>query len=84
MADELLDTRGRTHGDYRTNAEIAQEIKSVFRKQECWNSLEPVQKESLEMIALKLSRILSGHSQFKDHWDDISGYAALVSKYSCK
>ena len=32
------------------------------------------------MIALKLSRILSGQANFKDHWDDISGYAKLASE----
>ena len=32
------------------------------------------------MIALKLSRILSGQSNFKDHWDDIAGYAKLGSE----
>ena len=32
------------------------------------------------MIALKLSRILSGQSNFKDHWDDIAGYAKLASE----
>jgi hypothetical protein len=35
------------------------------------------QIEALDMIALKLSRILSGQANFKDHWDDIAGYAKL-------
>jgi hypothetical protein len=32
------------------------------------------------MIALKLSRILSGQANFKDHWNDIAGYAKLGSE----
>jgi hypothetical protein len=31
------------------------------------------------MIALKLSRILSGKPDEQDHWDDIAGYARLAS-----
>jgi len=36
------------------------------------------------MIALKLSRILSGQADFKDHWDDIAGYAKLASEVCTK
>jgi hypothetical protein len=45
--------------------------------------LIPVHREALDMIALKLSRILSGQANFKDHWDDIAGYAKLGSE-ACK
>jgi hypothetical protein len=31
------------------------------------------------MIAMKIARILSGNSNFADHWEDIEGYARLVS-----
>jgi hypothetical protein len=42
--------------------------------------MSDVKKESLEMIALKLSRILSGQADYRDHWDDIAGYVRLASK----
>jgi hypothetical protein len=45
-----------------------------------WNGLSDVQKESVEMIALKLSLILSGQAGFADHYLDIQGYARLASK----
>jgi hypothetical protein len=32
------------------------------------------------MICYKMGRILSGDSNNLDHWDDIAGYATLVSK----
>lgn len=76
----LLDERNKTHGDFGKNAEVSQAIKRVFRAQAGWENLSDVQKESLEMIALKLSRILSGHADFKDHWDDIEGYARLAGR----
>lgn len=38
------------------------------------------QRESLELIATKMGRITSGNPNIQDHWDDISGYAELISK----
>ena len=32
------------------------------------------------MIAHKIGRILAGNPDFKDHWDDIAGYAVLISQ----
>lgn len=34
------------------------------------------------MIAMKMSRILSGDKDYRDHWDDIMGYAQLGGQYS--
>lgn len=74
----LLDIRQQTHGSFASNARIAQHIKATYRKQEGWNALDDRSKEALDMIAGKISRILSGHHTFKDHWDDIAGYANLA------
>ena len=43
-----------------------------------WISLSDAQAESLEMIAVKIARILSGDPDFADHWDDVIGYAKLA------
>ena len=32
------------------------------------------------MIACKIARILSGDPNWRDHWDDIAGYATLVAE----
>ncbi len=37
-----------------------------------------VQREAVDMICMKLSRIASGHANFADHWEDIQGYSQLV------
>ncbi len=34
----------------------------------------------MDMIALKFSRILSGKSLEKQHWEDVVGYAKLAEK----
>lgn len=76
--EELLKTRGYTHGDFTFNSEVTQNIKFAM-KDNNWSKLPPFQKEALEMIAHKIGRILCGDPNFKDHWDDIAGYAKLVS-----
>jgi hypothetical protein len=43
-----------------------------------WIRLTDVQAESLEMIAVKLARILCGDPDFQDHWQDVIGYAKLA------
>lgn len=77
--DPLLQEREKTHGSFDRNAFISQDIKTIFAKHG-QGDLDYVHREALDMIALKLSRILSGQSHFKDHWDDIVGYAKLGSE----
>ena len=45
-----------------------------------WPKLRSAQRESLEVIATKIGRILGGDPTHKDHWDDIAGYAELVAR----
>ena len=76
---DIIIQRSTTHGDYTDHARVAQEFKLVMRAEQGWRKLNPCQREALEMFAHKLARILVGNPHFKDHWDDIAGYAVLVS-----
>lgn len=76
--DALLTERGKTHGDYTRHAEITQEIKDVMHRT-IGAKHTIVHRESLEMIAHKIGRILAGDPDFRDHWDDIAGYAKLAA-----
>ena len=76
----LLDERNKTHGSFELNAHYSQGVKRLMNRSVGWAAMPDCQKEALEMIALKMSRILSGQNNFKDHWDDIAGYATLVSE----
>jgi hypothetical protein len=78
--DNLLAEREKTHGDFRDHAYISQFLKENMRRMAAWHNLSECQRESLEMIAHKIARIISGNPSFKDHWDDIAGYATLISK----
>ena len=77
--DPLLQEREKTHGSFARNAEISQKIKHITYSYG-YGTLPAPQREALDIIALKLSRILSGQANFKDHWDDIAGYAKLASE----
>jgi hypothetical protein len=74
--EPLLVERQKTHGSFEDNARISQALKLLFVN-EGFGDLCDVHREALDMIALKLSRILSGQADFKDHWRDIAGYAKL-------
>jgi hypothetical protein len=79
--EKLLSEREKQHGDYKDVSRISQSLKEVFRSGPNWEKLPDMQKESLELIASKIARILSGDSGVRDHWDDIGGYAGLGSRY---
>lgn len=49
-----------------------------------WNSIHPVAREALDMIAVKISRIICGQDNFNDHWLDIEGYARLARDKLCE
>ena len=78
--DPLLQERKKTHGSFEQNASISQAIKHIYHSKGHYPAENFVYCEALDMIALKLSRILSGQANFKDHWDDIAGYAKLASE----
>lgn len=77
--DALLVERKTTHGEFKENAAIAQRIKMIMREHGNWAPMSHFQREALEMIAHKMGRIVVGDANFHDHWDDIAGYAKLVS-----
>lgn len=80
--DPLLVARQRTHGDFATGARISQRLKAIFATS-TGGLMSAEHREAMDMIALKLSRILSGQANYCDHWDDIAGYAKLASE-ACK
>ena len=75
----MLNEREKTHGQYAKTAETSQKIKLTMMLSKNWNRLTEPQAEAIEMIASKLARILNGDPNFRDHWDDIAGYAQLAS-----
>lgn len=78
--DAITDERGRQYGDFTHQGVIAQDLKEYMREQDGWRRLKSHQKESLDMIAHKISRILNGDPQHRDSWVDIAGYAQITAE----
>lgn len=76
---EILIQRGERYGDFINHAIITQKLKGVMSSQIGWDNLDVDMKESLEMIAHKIGRILNGDPNYDDSWVDIAGYATLVA-----
>ena len=77
--EQLTAERGKVHGDFTEVSETAQTFKNYARTRRNWERLTDVQKEGLDMILHKISRILCGDPNHKDHWDDVAGYAKITS-----
>ena len=72
---ELLDEREKTHGPYAKRSETSQSLKLIAQSSTRWFDMTDSERESVDMILHKLSRILEGDPHFPDHWEDIAGYA---------
>jgi hypothetical protein len=78
--DGVLAERGSRYGDFTDNAFYAQSIKEVYQSSERWDSMPAFACEALDMIASKISRILSGDPSYPDNWIDIQGFAKLAEE----
>lgn len=80
----LVAERGKTHGDWDAHATCAQDLKDTLsghlkRRGASRSPLTAMQLEALDMILHKVGRIVAGDPNFKDHWDDIAGYAKITA-----
>lgn len=78
--ESILAERGKRYGEFTGHAEITQGMKAAMRQSTNWDRLRPSHVEALEMICHKIGRIINGDPDYPDSWDDIAGYATLVSK----
>lgn len=71
--------RGSQYGDWARQGAIAQELKDLMRNTPGWQRLNAHQREALEMVQHKISRILNGDPNHRDSWADIAGYAHITA-----
>ena len=76
--EELLETRGDTYGQYIVVSRISQDIQKIMKSSPNYETMPNYMRESLDMIANKLARILNGDPHYLDSWSDIAGYVTLV------
>ena|SRR5712671_332838 len=83
VVDEIIKARGGDTGPYghfSENARVAQKIKDTLRGGRSWCTLDVDEKEALDLIALKMSRIVTGNDpHYLDNWDDLQGYPRIVA-----
>jgi hypothetical protein len=66
------------HGDFADTAAIAQSVEGRHRRDRCRSILASA-AEALDMVAVKLARILADDATCADHWRDLAGYAWLAA-----
>ena len=76
----ILKERAKTHGDYNRTARLAQDLKTRIRAED--HCLSYAQLEALEMICVKMARIVCGNPDEMDHWRDVCGYATLAMDHT--
>ena len=74
----VLEERGARYGTFMGNAIVAQSLKKAAHTEQYFK-LAPDQRESIDQILSKISRIVTGNAgNYIDSWTDIVGYAKLV------
>ena len=78
MIEETLEQRGSEYGDWSIQASVSQGLKEIIRIGP--SNLNRPQMESIDLILMKISRIVVGNPDNIDSWTDIIGYATLAIK----
>lgn len=76
-----LKARGSVYGPFNENADVAQGIKDAMRAHPGFDGLPTTMREGLDLMALKMSRIVTGDWRHTDNPHDIGGYAKLMEDY---
>ena len=79
--DDTLTGRDETHGDFVDQADDAQRMLEVINTREGWKHMPSWMRFAIQMILMKIARIVHGDCRSTDHWHDIQGYS-LVSRRS--
>ena len=77
--EQVLTERGNDYGDYASKAQFIQGVKYLMRTSPSWEAMDADMRESMEMIAHKMGRVVYGNPTHKDNFLDIAGYAKLVA-----
>jgi hypothetical protein len=78
---EVLQERENRYGTFESNARTCQLFKNVLHAQHGWYELSYVQREALEMMMHKVSRLVNGDSTYLDTVIDIAGYNQLMLEH---
>lgn len=77
--ESTLVERGTNYGNYLKQCKISHKLKTAMAEVDGYYRMEVDQQDALELMAVKISRILNGNPNYVDNWTDIAGYATLVA-----
>jgi len=77
LSHPLNRERWKTHGNFKDNARLSQALKKIGHEAPGWGKMTDVMREVYDQEMMKWSRILSGRSDYREHWEDIGGYNNL-------
>jgi hypothetical protein len=77
---KTLEERGDRYGRFVDNAYTSAYLQTALQSGVTYKRLRGFQREALNIIFQKISRIVNGDPDYKDNWVDIAGYATLVAK----
>jgi hypothetical protein len=81
MTEPEIPNRDEQHGGIEATGLVSQAMKFTMSRGRNWQLLTPGEREALDMIAHKISRILSGGDPHDpEHWRDIAGYAIAARR----
>lgn len=80
MIDDTLNERHARYGYYADVCETTYAIRDVVKEHIASRAtvLAVDQLYSIEMICVKLARMINGDPNYEDNWRDIAGYAQLI------
>jgi len=72
--DQLLEDRGKVHGDAQTTHCMAMELFEIAKR---GSNMTKAGEAMLFLIMVKIARGVQ-KPNYADHWDDICGYSRLI------
>lgn len=75
----ILEERGADYGPYIGQASNSVAMKNIIHTAPEWPRGASDQQEALDMITVKIARLVTGNINHLDSWRDIAGYATLVA-----
>lgn len=76
----VVAARDGSYGGFGGIALTCQNFKDIARSCPSWKSLNPSEKEGIDMIFHKITRILYSPKKIRDSWVDIGGYCRATLK----
>lgn len=78
--EQILAQRKEQYGEFKDVASMSANACRELMINDALRGRHPSEWVALVMIVNKIARLINGDISHKDSWDDIAGYASLISK----